>query len=397
MTSFNRHVLFIPSWYPNKPEDIVGSFFREQAIALAQSNVSVGVLQIETISLRNFRSDFLQKTGLIKYEDHSVRIYKRQIINWFLRFAKLRSKHFIFAGMRAYEAYVKDHSHPDVIHVHSMLYAGALAVAIKKKYGIPFVISEHSSAFAQNRINTSAIKIQQECARNAKFRFAVSEHFADLIESTLGTVSGRWAVMPNFVAEEFLTYPLKEDPTSEFNFIHVSTLLPNKGVKDIIKAFKKAFSTRLDVKLTIVGDGPHKPGLETMVADQNLSRKIEFTGRLTRKNVKEKMAISDALILNSRHETFGVVLIEAMALGKPVISTRCGGPNAIVTPDVGYLINPGDTQALSASMIKLTENRHTFQPTKIRAACRTRFGKSSLLQTWHQIYTAAQLLDQKHD
>ena len=78
--------------------------------------------------------------------------------------------------------------------------------------------------------------------------------------------------------------------------------------------------------------------LEALVQEKALTEQVTFLGSLTREQVRQEVSEADAFVLSSEYETFGVVVIEALALGKPVIATRCGGPESIVVPSVGYLV-----------------------------------------------------------
>ena len=84
------------------------------------------------------------------------------------------------------------------------------------------------------------------------------------------------------------------------------------------------------------------------------------------------------MVLPSKYETFGVVLIESLALGRPVIATRCGGPESIVRQQDGLLIEPNDINALSLAMKSMVKNYENYNSLEIRQACIERFGSRSI-------------------
>ena len=98
---------------------------------------------------------------------------------------------------------------------------------------------------------------------------------------------------------------------------------------------------------------------------------------------------SDAFVLASRIETFGVVFIEALAQGLPVVATRCGGPESIVTPANGLLIDTENQQALTEALIALHDNHRQYSPQALREACLNEFGEHSVVSQLTETYRAA--------
>ncbi|MEQ9229997.1 MAG: glycosyltransferase, partial [Cyclobacteriaceae bacterium] len=93
-----------------------------------------------------------------------------------------------------------------------------------------------------------------------------------------------------------------------------------------------------------------------------VSDKITWLGELSREQVREEMQRCSFYVLPSRHETFGNVLLEAVACGKPVIATDCGGPRDIVTDEVGVLCEV-DMDALTESLKQMISKYAEFTPT----------------------------------
>ncbi len=94
----------------------------------------------------------------------------------------------------------------------------------------------------------------------------------------------------------------------------------------------------------------------------------------------------DVFVLPSLGETFGVVLGEAMACGKPVLSTRCGGPEDVVTSQTGILVPPGDPASLALAMKGFLTHSYSFHPRQIRNSVVQRFGATSFLNNMEQFY-----------
>jgi len=321
------HVLIIPSWYPSNPGDVNGCFFREQAIALHKHGCRVGVIYPELRSLRNWKSIFLQESGINLELDEGVFTLRSKGMNWFPRTVTLAKRLFVWHGLQLYDRYVAQNGVPDVIHVHSLLNAGPLAAEIQKKHAVPFVVTEHSTAFARGLVSAKELQIVKNAATVASRKFAVSSEFANLLDKSIGPKSRCWEVMPNIVNERFFSHELSPSKSKKFTFINVALMTEKKCQVNILHAFSKIAKANPNIYLTLGGDGPVRSQLEQLAQNLDLIDKVKFTGMLSREQVVAEMAAADAFVLSSRYETFGVVVIEALALGKPVIATRCGGPN----------------------------------------------------------------------
>ena len=104
-----------------------------------------------------------------------------------------------------------------------------------------------------------------------------------------------------------------------------------------------------------------------------MQQKISIKGRLDRSYWAQLLAECDAFVLQSHAEIFGIVDIEALATVMPAIGTICGGPEYIITSDCGYLINPGDVNALASRMKELYDNYEQFDKESIRQSIADRF------------------------
>lgn len=382
------HVLVIPSWYPQHSGDIGGSFFREQALALNKHGCKVGVIYPQLRSLRNWKSVFTVKRGISVEDDSGVMTYRSHGMNWFPRLVNPAFKLFLLHGRRLYEKYVFENGVPDVVHAHSLLNAGLLAYNINKKHGVPYVVTEHSSGFARKIYSRQQLRVAGEASISAKRRFAVSSEFASLLNQIIGAGAARWEALPNIVSESFINYrlPINADE-NKFKFINVALMDKNKAQQNIIYAFEKLKKTQDNIFLTLVGDGPEKKKLEKLTVDLDVHDSVKFAGLLSRDEVLKAMAESDAFVLSSRYETFGVVIIEALALGKPVIATRCGGPESIVRENDGILVPVDDVNALCNAMNQLIATWNSYDPIEIRQACIDRYGEASIAKKLIKIYS----------
>lgn len=388
------HILIIPSWYPAKADDIDGSFFREQALALSKKGHKVGVIASSMYSLRDWKSIIFKPHNVQFENDKGVLTYRQQRVNYTPRLKGITRARRVAMGAKLVDQYIVENGTPDIIHVHSMIDAGFIAYKIHQKYGVPYIMTEHSSAFARGLVDQKTINKLQMVVRSAAKNIAVSGGFKRLLENTFKVRD--WDYIPNIVNDDFLKSKLNLNyENKDFIFINVCLFSQNKRVDLLILAFAKAFRGSLNIKLKLGGDGPIRSSLEKLVKSEGISEQVTFLGALERERVKEEIAKSDAFVLSSEYETFGVVIIEALALGKPVIATRCGGPESIIVPEVGYLVDKNSVECLAQGMIELYENRDKYSVKDIREYCRTNFSEEAVINKLTDIYQ--NLLDESED
>lgn len=373
------HVLIIPSWYPSHSADVRGSFFREQAQALARASCQVGVIYPQLRSLRQLHTVCSGPYGIFEDSDEGVPTLRYHGMSWFPRIPKLQAAQWVKCGLSLYAEYVDKYGEPDVIHAHSLLYGGCLASAILQSEGVPFVVTEHSSAFARGMLNATQRKLAQNAARQSERRFAVSAKLCCLLDKQLGPEASGWLPLPNMVRQNFLSAPsILKDKEDRFVFLHVSLLNANKSVDKLISAYADAFGGCHDVALEIGGNGPERNRLEALTEELGISEHVHFLGVMTRSEVLGKMQKCDVFVLSSKYETFSVVLIEALALGKPVISTRCGGPDSIVREQDGLLVPVDDVASMAGAMRQMRNNYSYYDSAEIRASCAARFSEKAV-------------------
>lgn len=391
--SNDKHILIVPSWYPENPGHINGTFFREQAIALHKAGYKVGVLRPEVRSIKDIKAIFNKPYGIVAENDFGVNTYRFHALNITPRMPNLSQKRWVRLGEKLFLEYVNKHGMPDIVHVHSLIPGGFLAEKIKVKYHIPYVVTEHSSSFSRKLVSPKIIKELAPVVDASSANLAVSNAFKELLTDIFK--GGGWSYLPNIVSENFITSRLTPKEDSAFNFINVCYLTKNKNLDLLIRAFSKAFKGNYSVKLKIGGDGEEKENLVELVRALSVEEQVVFLGQLTREQVKEEISSADAFVLSSKYETFGVVLIEALALGKPVIATKCGGPESIVTPQVGYLVENNSEEELSKAMLDLIASKNKFNPEKIRAYCLNNFSEKAVVEKLGKVYESVLAKNEK--
>ncbi len=316
------HILIIPSWYPIVNNQLSGIFFKEQAEALAKQNLEIGCIAINESSLRYV---FSQKE--ISFDFYEKKVNGVNTINILYpivnRLNRLRSfvRKFVFKIL--FKGYIKKHGKPDLVHLHSFLY-GSLAIWIKETYNINYVVTEHSTGFARELYNANELSYAKDVFSNSKYNICVSNEFKKLLEKIF---DHEFYYIPNATDTNFFVPKVRKQKT--FNFINIAFLDKKKNQSMLIQAFSKAFINK-DATLTIVGSGSEYNTLNDFIMKLNMQKQIKLYGIAGREEILELLQNSDAFVLSSEYETFGVVIIEAMSCGLPVVATKCGGPESII-------------------------------------------------------------------
>ena len=383
------HILILPSWYPTHENPINGIFFREQVHALKNAGHQVGVIYPQLRSLLLMRKSLFGWPSGITYEDDDgIPTYGLHGWAWLPLIPRQNINLWLKAGERLFERYVSDRGRPDLLHAHSCLLGGVLTARLKATYGIPYIITEHSSAYFRGLLRSWQRPLVSEALSEASSLVTVSPQLGQLFESNFGDIVHPLVWIPNMVDTSIFTaiqYRTKEK-NEPFQFLNVGLLTENKGQADLIRAFASQFAGNADVELRIGGDGPIRSKLERLTADLGVNDRVVFLGMLSRDEVRKEMQACDAFVLSSHYETFGIVLVEALAFGNPVVATRCGGPECIVHDGNGLLVPVHDEIALGNAMNTLRLNLSRYDPEVIRNDCIARFGPRAVIDQLTGLY-----------
>ena len=377
------HILLICSTYPEHNDTRRGVFFRDQARALKAAGHRVGVLVVNGIS----PNDFLlcrNADPVISFED-GIPVYRSVRLPIPIRNADSLLHLWSMTAPAAwlFKKYINNEGHPDILHAQNFFYAGLAGIRIKSKRELPFVITEHSSAFLRDALSE---KQKQLFGRNigaVDYCMAVSSALAKTLTELVPSLSV--GVVGNMVDTDYFK-PLLSPSRKDFAFLIAASLDENKRVGDAIRAFADGFSTDINTKLWICGQGPEEKKLHALAANLNIVRQITFLGSTSREGLRDYYSRADVVISTSKFETFGLTLLEAMACGKPVISTRSGGPEDFINPQIGQLVDVGDIHALSAAMKEVYMRINEFDPNFINKYAVSHYSSTQIVNRLVEIY-----------
>lgn len=157
-----------------------------------------------------------------------------------------------------------------------------------------------------------------------------------------------------------------------------------KNITGILKAFA---DVKEPADLHLIGDGQDAELIREKVKELNLEQQVNFEGLLPHPTTIEKLAFADCLILNSRIETFSVIAAEAVSMGIPVISTRCGGPEEFLSNETGFLVPIDDHDALVNAMKDMLKADHGLPRVTAIDEVKKKFSLEQLKQAFKEVYS----------
>jgi glycosyltransferase involved in cell wall biosynthesis len=381
------HIMVIPSWYSSPRNKVHGSFFKEQFKALSNSGEKITVAYNEVWPI-TMLGKIHEKRGLNFSIEDNLRTYRYKDYNYFPK-SPLMFKSFNKRMDKLYKEIIKNEGKVDIIHAHSAFWGGIAAAYISEKYNIPLVLTEHSSLKYAKHAKESYRKYIYEAYENADCLIAVGNGLKKELQKY---VNRPIEVIHNMV-DLGLFYVDKNAIVDtavekEFEFFSCAFLEDGKGMDCLIKAFAKAFRDE-KASLRIGGDGSLKSSLEMLIKELNIEKQIKLLGTLSREEVSEEMRRCDVFALPSEHETFGVVYIEALACGKPVIGADNGGAEDIITPGNGIIAKKKDVEDLAKALRKIKENYKIYDKHKIREQTIFSYSEKVLVEKLKGVYKKA--------
>ena len=309
------HILFIAERYPSEDAPLRHTFIHEQALALRKVGHTVHVISPPNLPMTLQMLPSMRHPGdlFATRETYDGMTIYRMHLGWLLwRFASLRIAFLGWAGQRVFDRYCAEQGRPDVIHAHNARFSGNLAADIKRKHGIPAVLTEHSSLHLRGfRIFPAIIRrammgVDQIFVLGQSLKDAMLKYAPEVTIDILGeTLDGDFFVpLSGWSAD-----------SRPFLFSMVARLDKNKAVDIAIRAI--AHIAHENVRLRIGGTGDQLDTLQQLVHEHGVEDKVEFAGSLERGQVRALFQESHAIVSSSYIETFGVTLIEGLACGKP--------------------------------------------------------------------------------
>jgi glycosyltransferase involved in cell wall biosynthesis len=370
----NTRVLFLPDWYPSAGNPISGIFVQEHVKA-AQLYDDVAVMYGEGIS-RSEGASLISGIMEANIPTFRFRIPK-------LKIPKMGLPLYFWAVIKAYLFIKKNWGTIEVIHAQEPKPAFA-ALILRKLFGIPYVVSEHSTSFPKRTLSPLEVKFAQlaysraSCVLGASAKFPIDFQYYS-IECFF-----RW--LPNCV-DSTLFFPTGQK--REFLVLHCSLFDEKKRVSDLIEAFAAVQKKFPEARLELIGDGPERGRVQELAQKMLIPGSFLFRGFQPKPVVARAMRRASLFVLPSEAENLPCVLIEAMSCGTPVVATNVGDIDHIVGEKQGILVNPGDILCLAAAIEKVLTGEKNFNHRDIAEYAANNFSREVIGRILHEEHIRA--------
>lgn len=291
-------------------------------------------------------------------------------------------------------AEVIDREELDILHVHYAMPHAICAILARDmaKRDVKIVTTLHGTDITVLGIDQTFKRMIKYGIENSDAVTAVSE---DLVKQTKSVieVDKDIQVIYNFINEEEyykkdlqqikLDYGIQDD---EKVVIHISNFRKVKRLEDIVHTFKLIHDD-VKAKLLLVGDGPEYSNTFNLVEKLGMEEDVLFLGK--QKNISDLLSIADLNLLMSEKESFGLVLLEAMACEVPCIGTNIGGiPEVIVHGETGFVVELGDVQEAANYSVRILSDDNLLEQFSKNALehVRKHFHSSNIVKQYEELY-----------
>ncbi|MCO5268464.1 MAG: glycosyltransferase [Brumimicrobium sp.] len=377
-----KRILFLCSWYPNKNAPTLGNFVQKHAESAALVN-QISVIGVFSHNEKGYLLENKLENGVHTY----IVYYPKVTFPFFIMKRLLQLYRTKKAFNLAYKEMVKNQGVPQLVHLNQVFPIGRFAVHLKKKFKIPFVVTENSTAYhmGSNRLPYLGLKHAISCMKKAERILPVSKDLQKSL-TKLG-VNVPMEIVPN-VVNEHIFGDLQIEIPEKTSFLHVSTADDaHKNISGILRTIKKLSEITTNFHFRIISDGKIQPFIEMAYNQLNLSKDlITFEGTKTTSEIAEAMNESTAFVLFSNYENLPCVILESLTVGKPVITTNVNGIPECIDESNGILIEPRDEEKLLEAMLLFINKETCFDNAKIKQEALKKYSYRAVGEAFDHIY-----------
>lgn len=359
-TTKKLNVLVLPDLFPKDEKDWVGIFVVDYINAIL-SDCKPWVFYSRLVGVNSTikETDFSNQFKVYRWN------YKQQIN------AFLKPLYYLLWFGKTVNQICSLNKEIEIIHAHGAILNGTVAYLLSNRLKVPYVVSEHTGPFS--KISDSFVKkIWAKFILNrASEVFAVSAHLKKEMED-MGV--NKLNISVSFNPVDTSLFIDKPSVSEVKNILFVSRLEPFKGGFRALKAFHKIVNKAENWHLTICGDGPEKETIVNYVREFKLENRVTIKGILTKPEYVQELHKASFLVFPSLHESFGLIPVEAMACGLPVITTNATAMPEYINKENGVLLNTSSVEEISEAMILMINKLSEYDSIVIRKEITTRFG-----------------------
>jgi glycosyltransferase involved in cell wall biosynthesis len=373
------NIWIFPKWYINRTDPQMGVFIRKHAIAIAQKN-RVSVLYVHSLDdiADDRETEINSENNLLE-----VRVYYKKSHSIAARIFNLIR--YIKAFRHGVKILKQHHPSPNVIIAYILLRPALMAWYYSKRMRASFVVSEQWSGYVTGQYSKKSSlvkKLTRVIVRNADALTCVSAFLLDGMKKNK-LVNSNSHITSNTI--EITSVPIKNNNPKPYVLIVADLVDEIKNISSVIRMVAAIRSSE-SFELHIVGHGRDEQKLKKLVTDLNIDDIVFFEGVKSNSEVYDYLKRCDFLVMNSRFETFSLICAEAMSCGKPVLATRCGGPNDFVSEETGVLIEPGNDFELQTEFLKMIKVFPSYDQSKIMEHARKLFSADVVAGSFEQVF-----------
>jgi L-malate glycosyltransferase len=362
----------LSSWYPNKKDPLDGNFVQNHARAVA---TQLPVTVLFATSFKNLTARYSVETS-VQNQLTEIRVYFQWHPWKFIRFVRT---------LNAYILGLKKVAPFDIIHANVFFNSGILAVLIGVWKSKPVVVSEHSSWF--NTIEKMPFfkgLVFNFFQKQISYFMPVSQNLGNKL-AFLGVEANKIIPVSNVVDTSIFCFNFHPINKKKI-FLHVSNFKEHhKNINGILQTIARLDKSGFDFIFRFVGDGDLKTLIKNSEALNISHSKLEFYSTTTGGELASFYQEADSFVLFSRYETQGLVLLESLCCGTPIITTRVGGIAEIMDNN-GVLIPNEDEDALFYAMKSIIDKNKLYDKSKISSNAIQRYGEREIASQIINVY-----------
>lgn len=377
------NILFVTKGFPSDKDPMTGNYEAVQAHSVAALGHHVSVAYIRWKSLLHIidrKPIRYRKCGGVDVYEMLGILPRLPFVSKYLNNYKLDRWMMQHYARKFARKFIDKYPQPDIIHIHSQFIA-KYAIVMKDEIKVPLVLTEHWSGLNTGSIDKNLLS-EQKVYLLSDAVIVVSHALQKALKNFYGVES---RVVYNMVEDRFFQEKRRTRQSDTFTFISVGRLVPVKCFDCLVKAVS-LMKNSLKIELLLIGEGPEHGKLEQLVEALCLQNRVKLMGLKTPDEVSDILCDADCFVLSSHRETFGIVLIEAMAKGLPVISTRCGGPEDFVNETNGLLVEPDCPENMAKAMDYMVDHAYEYDGEKISQYCFNNFSQEKIGKQIVQVY-----------
>jgi teichuronic acid biosynthesis glycosyltransferase TuaC len=397
MSKRDLNVLVVSRLYPRPTDPVLGIFVEEEALALSRS------CRVKVVSpapwfppLKPLKRWYLYSQLPSRERRRGLEVLRPRVLflprN--LLFGLLGCS--LYLSLRRWANEIEKDFPIDLIHAHTVYPDGFAAVMLGRALLKPTVITAHGGDVTVHLRHPVVRRLGRWALSNADHVIVVSSSLKRALVQDHGIEAEKVTIIPNGVdVNTFAPMPSAEARArlglhaEGSKLLYVGAIAQSKGLAYLLRAVHRLRHTSAwPVELILVGEGEYERAARALARGLEIADAATFAGQRPNDEIPLWINASDVLVLPSLSEGFGVVLAEAMACGKPVVATTCGGPEDIVTPQAGILVPPADDAALSEALLEVLADGEHFHPQTIRQHAVETYGYDRVASRILQVYGA---------